>query len=129
MALELEYEERRRLAPMVMAILDEWKLDGEQQVAILGMHGEIRPRHLSQYRQGTTPFPQEDELIERARHIVGIQEALHLIFPRNPHMPSFWLANPNNRQFGQAPMNIILEDGLPGMERIWGHLDCTQNWN
>ncbi|WP_303906957.1 hypothetical protein [Thiohalomonas denitrificans] len=125
--MELDYEERRRLATIVMAILDEWKLDGEQQLAVLGMPGGTRPRHLNQYRQGTTPFPQEAELIDRARHIIGIQEALHLIFSRNPLMPSFWLSNPNNRQFGQAPVSIMLEDGLPGMEQVWGHLDCTRN--
>lgn len=128
MSVILNDEERRRLAPIVMSILDDWKIDEESQVTLLGMTGEMKPRHLNQYRRGTTAFPQEDDLIERARHIVGIQEALHLIFPRNPHMPAFWLTNPNNKHFGRAPILIMLEEGIPGMERIWGHLDCTQNW-
>ena len=128
MSVELNDEERRRLAPLVMSILDEWKLNEDAQLAMLGLSNQMRPRHLNQYRRGTTPFPQEDDLIERARHIIGIQQALHLVFPRNPHMPACWLSNPNNKHFGQAPMGIMLEEGHPGMERIWGHLDCTQNW-
>ncbi len=128
MTVRLDNAERQRLAPLVMSILDEWQLTDEAQIALLGLPERTKPRELSRFRQGSQPLPDEDDIVERSRHIVGIQEALHVVFAKNPNMPAFWVANRHNRQFGRAPMEIMLEEGLDGMQRVWGHLDCTRNW-
>lgn len=129
MKIELNYEERLRLGALVMEVLDDWGIEGNVQMSLLGMPEKTRPRELNRLRSGSTPFPESDDSVQRARHILGIQNALHLIFPRNPHMPAFWLTNPNNRQFGRAPLEVMIEEGLSGMSRVWGHLDCTQGWD
>jgi len=126
MSVELTEEERIRLAELVMSILEEWHLDAEQQLSLLGLPEETKPRELTRWRRGT-PFPQETALLDRAKHVLGIQEALHVVFPLNPQMPVFWLNN-RNRYFKTAPMQVMLEEGLPGMNRVWRHLDCTVNW-
>jgi len=111
---------------MVMAIFEEWQLNAQQQLLLLGMPEDTKPRELTRWRRGT-PFPQEEALLNRAKHVLGIQEALHVVFPLNPRMPVFWLNN-RNRYFRSAPLTVMLDEGLPGMNRVWRHLDCTVNW-
>ena len=126
MAVELSEEERIQLAALVMSIFEEWQLDGDQQLALLGLPEGTKHRELTRWRRGT-PFPQEDALLNRAKHVLGIQESLHVIFPLNPRMPVFWLTN-RNRYFKSPPLTVMLEEGLVGMNRVWRHLDCTVNW-
>jgi hypothetical protein len=125
-SVELSDEERIRLAELVMSIFEEWHLDPVQQLSLLGLPEDTKPRELTRYRRGT-PFPQEEALLTRAKHVLGIQESLHVVFPLNPQMPIFWLNN-RNRYFKAAPLHVMLEEGLPGMNRVWRHLDCTVNW-
>ena len=126
MSVELSDEERTRLAELVMAIFEEWHLDADQQLSLLGMPEGTKTRELTRWRRGT-PFPQEETLLKRAKHVLGIQEALHVVFPLNPQMPVFWLNN-RNRYFKTAPLAVMLDEGLAGMNRVWRHLDCTVNW-
>jgi len=123
---ELSDEERIRLAELVMAIFEEWHLDADQQLSLLGLPDGTKTRELTRWRRGS-PFPQEEALLNRARHVLGIQEALHVVFPLNPRMPVFWLNN-RNRYFKTAPLHVMLDEGLAGMNRVWRHLDCTVNW-
>lgn len=125
--IELNYEERCRLSVLVMAVLDTWKVERTDQLHLLGMAAG-RGRELARLRNGN-PFPEDDAVFERARHILGIDDALQVIFPRNGNMSAFWLTNPNNRQFGRAPVEVMLDEGLAGMRRVWSHLDCTQDWD
>lgn len=126
MNYRLSEEERSELASLVMRIFEDWELNTEYQKMLLGMDAEVANGELSRYRSGTA-FPAVEELIERARHVVGIQQSLHRVFPLNPKMPSFWLYT-RNRQLKGMPIEIMIEEGLPGMTRVWSHLDCTVNW-
>lgn len=128
MTIDLNHEERVHLARLVAEVLDDWRLEADVQIHLLGLPDSTRPRQMTKFKAGNTPFPDNQEMIQRARHILGIQNSLHVIFAQNPHMPRFWLTNPNNRHFGEAPLGIMMDEGLNGMGRVWGHLDCTQNW-
>lgn len=119
--------DRGNLALLVMDILSDWRLEPQQQLALLGLPRRGGVRQLTRYRHGTA-FPDDEALLERAKHILGIQEALHVVFAQNPNMPSFWLRN-RNRYFRDAPLNVMLDQGLSGMSWVWRHLDCTQNWD
>lgn len=127
MTAVLTEEERTRLALLVMHIFEEWQVEGAQQLMLLGLPETTSTRVLTRYRRGTAPLPEDDATLERAKHLLGIQHSLHVVFPRNPYMPSFWVKNHNRRLKG-APLAIMLEEGLSGMHRIWRHLDCTLNW-
>lgn len=125
--LQFNEEERSRLALLVMDVLQEWQLDSEDQLTILGLKEKGRLRDISKYKQGR-PFPEDQDVLNRAKHVLGIQHSLHVIFPRNNNMPSFWMKN-RNRALKGRPLEIMLEEGVPGMFRIWRHLDCTLNWD
>ena len=127
MAVELSDSERTRLGQIVTEILDNWGIKDELQIELLGLPKKTKLRQLTRYRQGQQPLPQEEELLERAQHILGIHESLELMFPLNKSMPNFWLRN-RNRSLKGIPLRIMLETGLIGMGRVWGILDCTQNW-
>lgn len=123
---DLNENDRANLALLVMGILEEWRLSPEAQLALLGMPEKTKPRELSRFKRGT-PLPDDENVLNHAKHILGIQDALHLVFPLNRNMPLFWL-NHRNRQLKGIPMQIMLQDGLYGMRRVWGILDCTVNW-
>jgi hypothetical protein len=123
----LNEADRSRLARLTMDILEDWHLAPEDQLRLLGSPNKLKPRHLSRYRNGE-PFPEDDDLLEHARHLLGIQEALHLVFALNYNMPGFWLKN-RNRVLKGIPLEIMLDEGLNGMHRVWRHLDCTINWD
>ncbi len=127
MNVELNETERTNLALLVMDILEDWRLADEDKLALLGLPEGTRPRELTRFKRGQ-PFPQDEAVIERAKHLLGIQEALHVVFCRNPNMPAFWLRT-RNRVLRQIPIELMLSDGLDGMHRVWSHLDCTVNWD
>lgn len=123
---DLTNEERADLAVFVTDILTEWKLTPEESLALLGHPDGTKPRELSRYKRGN-PLPQDDTILQHAQAILGIQHSLHVVFPLNRNMPLFWLTH-RNKQLGGIPLRIMLDDGLHGMQRVWGILDCTQNW-
>ena len=127
MITALNDDERTRLGVMVMDILDEWRLAPQDQIFMLGMPESTKPRELSRYRNGTMPLPQDENILSHARHVLGIQESLHVIFPLNRNMPGFWLKH-RNKVLKGIPLQIMLDEGISGMHRVWCQLDCTQNW-
>ncbi len=127
MTAQLNDIERTNLAMLVMSILDEWHIAPEDQVTMLGFPEKTKPRELSRYRNGTTPFPDDKNVLSHAEHVLGIQESLHVVFPLNRNMPGFWLKNRNKALKG-IPLHIMLNEGLSGMHRVWRQLDCTINW-
>ncbi len=123
----LNEEDRTRLALSVMGIFDHWNLQPDEQLQLLGMGESGKARHLSRYKHGT-PFPDENDILERAKRILGIQQALDLIYAQNPNMPAFWLTHRNKKLKG-IPLRIMLDGGLHGMHRVWHSLDCTADWD
>jgi hypothetical protein len=123
----LTEDERAELAQFVSEILTEWRLTPEESLSLLGMPEGSKPRELSRFKRGA-PLPQDETIIRHAEHILGIQESLHVVYPLNRNMPLFWLTH-RNKQLGGIPLQIMLDDGLHGMSRVWGTLDCTQNWD
>lgn len=119
-------QERETLARIVMGILNEWNIREEFQLQLLGLPDNTPTRELSKFGRGKA-LPEGDDLIERVKHIIGIHQALKVIFPLNHKMAGFWLTT-RSRHLGALPLTIMLEEGLSGMERIWCHLDCTRNW-
>lgn len=128
MSVEFSEEQRKGLAEMVMGIFTEWKLSEEQMITLLGMDGKIKARHLSRYKHGT-PLPDDQIVMERVRHILGIRESLHLLNPLNPGAGYLWLRNTSTKFVGRPPLQVMLEDGFPGLKQVWTNLDCTQGWD
>lgn len=125
---DFSHDDRVRLAQDAMLALSDWGAPPEQQLALLGLPRQTRPRALKRYRDGT-PLPESGETLERARHIVGIQESLERNHPRNRRAGFLWLYNKNKYFPENPPMGIMLDEGLPGLHRVWVNLDCTVGWD
>lgn len=122
-----EYTHRVKLGNTIMAILDSWKLSGNEILNVLALPKNIKVRHLGQFRK-ENPLPDTAEVNNRIDHIIGITKALQTSYPTNPNMAQFWL-NKENKQFkNQTPIQIITNGGLEGLIDIRKHLDCSYDW-
>ncbi len=120
-------EERLALTHAVMSILNHWQVSAADQIAILNLPKETRPRSLKRYCE-ETPFPDITEVIERAEHILGIAEALRTSFPHNIGMGAIWMNTPHRRFQQRSPLATILEEGYNGLIAVRSHVDCAFSW-
>ena len=119
-------QEREQLAVLVMDVLKEWNIRDEIQLELLGLPAKTANRELTKFSRGKA-LPDDEQLLQRVVHLLGIHHALGVVFPLNRKMAAFWLTTAN-RHFGGAPLTVMLEEGLSGMDQVWRHLDCTRNW-
>jgi len=124
----IDPEQRLALAHAVMYLLDNWQVEGEDQVRLLGLPSATPPRRLQQYRQDM-PLPDDSAVLERAEHLVGIDEALRTTFPHNAKMGTLWLKQKNRQLGGRKPLLTMLEDGVPGLVAVRCNLDCAYAWH
>ena len=106
---ELSDDELRRLGQAVVRHLDDWELDGEQMLRLLGLEGELRPRQLVPVRNGDRMLPRHGELLVRIDHLVGIADALRTTFPFSSQMRLLWLRKPHRRFQRRQPLDVMLE--------------------
>jgi len=126
LTLHYSQQDREQLAVLVMGVLNDWNIREEYQLALLGLPETTASRELTKFSRGKA-LPDNDELLQRVVHLLGIQQALGVVYPLNTRMAGFWLTT-TNRFFKQTPMTVMLEEGVSGMDRVWRHLDCTRNW-
>ncbi|HYA38777.1 MAG TPA: antitoxin Xre/MbcA/ParS toxin-binding domain-containing protein, partial [Candidatus Methylomirabilis sp.] len=81
-----------------------------------------------QFRQNT-PFPEDERVMERIDHVIGIADALRTSYPHNARMAAIWLNRVNHRFENRTPLNAMLEDGLAGLVAVRVHLDCAYDWH
>ena len=128
MSTTLSETERADLARTLIYILEQWQIPEEDQIALMGLGEQIKARHLSRFKNGEA-LPNDPEVMERARHLVGIHEAIEYNNPANPRVGFLWLKNRNKYFTHRTPLQVMLEDGLPGLHHVWVKLDCTQGWD
>ncbi len=127
MSISLNEEERIELGRILVNLLEDWKLRPEDQLRLLGLEEMAKPRHLAQFQSGK-PLPETPDLAERARRLLGIQHALQQNNPANPGHAFLWLHNRNKYFPDRAPIEVMLDDGVDGLQYVWTRLDCTQHW-
>jgi len=109
-----------------MQYLDGWKLSSEQSLAVLGLEGSAKPRHLNSFRLGDKAFPNTKELLIRIDHIIGIADALRTTFPFSDKMRLMWLRKPHRRFKKNTPLAVIMGDDSPnGLLRVRMEVDCA----
>ena len=128
MQKDMSYEDRIALTRAIMSILDEWGLQGADQVTVLDLPQGTPLRSLRKYRDNT-PFPDHPATLERIEHIIGIADALRTSYPHNPPMGALWLRQVNRRFQDRSPLAIIVDDGLDGLVHVRSHLDCSYDWH
>ena len=121
-------EKRLALTQSIMELLDDWKLMSKEKIILLGLPDDVRVRHIEQYRKDKA-FPETEKVNEHLVHLVGIADALRTTYPRNLEMGNIWLKQNHKRLKNIAPLQIMVTDGLKGIRRVRGLLDCTYEWN
>ena len=124
LTLEQQVEFTRR----VINLLDEWGLDDSQQIQLLGLPESTRSRQVRKFRHDT-PFPDDENLMERVEHLVGIADALRTSYPTNAFGGVMWMNRRNSRFGDRTPLKAMLEDGLQTIVAIRIHLDCAYDWH
>ena len=112
---------RERLAKMVVALLDHWRLAQNDQAALLGLSGQSRST-IARYRRGE-PFADSADLLARAGHLLGIHKALRIIFPHDLELAYRWVTTPNRRFDGATPLDIMKRHGYEGILAVRRYLD------
>lgn len=111
---------RERLAKMVVALLDHWKLPLNDQAALLGLSAQSRST-IARYRRGE-PFGDSADLLARAGHLLGIHKALRIMFPHDRDLAYRWVSAPNRRFGSRAPL-AIMKQGFEGLLAVRRYLD------
>lgn len=125
---DLSFDQRVDLARVVMNVLDDWSVEGEDRVLLLGLPSDTKPRSLQRYRKDT-PFPDDEDVYARIEHLIGIADALRTSFPRSVEAGAIWMKRRNARFDNRSPLRVMLEEGMGGIVYIRTHLDCAYDWH
>jgi len=128
--LNMDEEEKVTFTRNIIAVLDEWKVQDSDQIALLGLSDDTRSRQIRSYRQGSTVLPENDARVnEFIDHLLGIDDALRTSNPCNAAAGGMWMNRVNNRFKDRTPLNAMLEDGIIGIVAVRIHLDCAYDWH
>jgi len=125
---ELSDEQRVELSRDVVKLLDRWRVEGPDQVTLLGLPAGTTPRTLRRYHDNT-PLPNSPEVNERIDHLLGIADALRTSNPCSATADVIWLHSVNHRFDQRTPLDAMIQDGLGGLLAVRIHLDCAYDWH
>ena len=117
----LDAQDRGALATMVMALLDHWKLNTEDQAALLGVASTSRAV-LAKYRNGS-PIGTSRDQYERVGHLLSIHKNLRLLFPQNRELVYSWMTMRNKAFDNRTPVEVVREWGFAGLLMVRAYLD------
>ena len=124
---EMTPEERIALTQTIMGVLEEWGLQSDHIVAVVGLPDKTPKRNIRKFREGLA-FPDNAEVMQHLEHLVGIITSLRTTYPMNPQMGTHWMRRANRLFDNRPPLQIMVEDGLKGLVAVRTHLDCTYDW-
>ncbi len=110
------------LARVVAALLDKWNVRSREQLLLLGMSTESR-KLLAQYRRGELALPNTRDSLDRVGFLLGIHKGLRLLFPEDPELRYGWVHRSNRNLEGRTPLQVMIDEGLPGLFRISRFVD------
>lgn len=123
---QLNTTERNDLIETLLWVFRQWDLDNAAQIRLLGLPDKTPGRVLQQYRQGK-PLPDETLFLQHAELILAIYRAVSSFFPGNTTMANYWVTTPSTPFAGRAPIELMLADGLAGMQYCLDHLN-GEHW-
>lgn len=65
--------------------------------------------------------------LTRVSYLLGIYTALHVLYPKSP-LADEWVARPNTNLLfgGRRPLDVLLDGGIPAMDRTRALLDARR---
>lgn len=117
----LDEESRGRLAKLCVRLLKLWGLDRRQQAIMLGLSPDTRST-LARFEQGA-PLPNQRDILDRAGHLMGILDALEILFPDNPELVDAWATTRDAALDGATPFEIVDREGVAGLRDLRAYLE------
>lgn len=109
-------------------MLDQFGLDADQQIRILGFPEGTKTRVLRQHRENK-PFPDDAEVQQRVTLLAHISDALRTTYPTNPQMALFWIKQKNRHLGNSRPVEVLSRGGRNDLISVLSLLDCTVHWD
>jgi hypothetical protein len=98
-------------------VLDQWKVPLEQQPVLLGLGNTLKPRQYNRYRLGTA-LSENSAVYHMARKILHIDDATQKLYPFSLESARIWVTVEQPLLGGKTSLDIILEQGSAGLDRI-----------
>ncbi len=114
-------EEHVELSRAIMRLLTAWGVPAAQQPALLGLDPTAHRRELNRCRFGAA-LPDTGDVYVRAQLLLAISAAVAQLFPHSSVAAEVWATTPQLRFGGHTPLQIMLEDGADGMQRVADYL-------
>jgi len=105
------------LSRAVLQLLAAWDVPPDQQPGLLGLDPVADRRAFTRCRFGA-PLPASGDVYARARLLLEIDTAVNQMFPHSSVAADLWATTPRHRFGGITPLQIMLEDGVAGMELV-----------
>lgn len=114
-------EEQVDLTRAVMRLLTAWGVPAGLQLALLGLDPTAHRRVLNRCRFGAA-LPDTGDVYVRARLLLTIGAAVAQLFPHSSASADVWATTRHLRFGAYTPVEIMLEDGVDGMQRLVDYL-------
>lgn len=101
------------------AIVDEWQLDRDQAVTLLGGPSE---RTFYRWRRGEVSALPKDTL-ERISVLMGIYKATHILLPV-AERANAWIKSPNQAFDGESALDVMLKGRVENLYQVRRHVDA-----
>lgn len=124
---EMSEEDRQELTRGVLAMLEDWGIEGRDQLTLLGL-SDAPVRELRQLRENRA-LPDEPEVMQRIEHLINIADALRTTYPFSRRMGKLWMHKANRKFRQRTPIATMVEDGMVGLISVRSYLDCTFSWD
>ncbi|HBE92262.1 MAG TPA: hypothetical protein DDW55_06940 [Gammaproteobacteria bacterium] len=121
-------EKKLELTRGIIRMLDQFGLDAEQQIKVLGFPEGTRTRTLRQHREHKA-FPDDPQIQERVSILLHINDALRTTYPTNPQMALFWVRKKNRHLDNATPVEVMSRGSRNDLIDVLSQLDCTVHWD
>ena len=111
-------------------IADRWKLPAADAMAILGMESRSTYYELLKRARGSKEVKglSRDQL-DRLSYILGIYEAIRVLFPHSEESRDTWVARANTAPMfaGRSPLDVM-RSSMIGLYQTFAHLAAARGW-
>lgn len=119
--------QRVRYSREVFAVLDAWGLSSDEQAVLLGFEPVSERRRLAKMRRGGG-LPDAPAIDQRCDYLLRIAAATRAMYPQNVASANTWPTTSNPYFQDRSPVQVMLNQGITGMQRVIEHLDGDIIW-
>lgn len=113
------FADTRRTVRMVGKLFDRWGLTKDERGALL--IGDLSRLNSVLANEDFSPI--QEDMGRRCSQLLHIHRCLRLLFPENRVLVYSWIKTPNRVFNGSSPLQVMINEGTAGYERVIRYLD------